>query len=267
MRHSGTGCRPLGVLSAGPLRSASGSASVTMQSVARALHVLPACVSHLPGRVHALHAAVATPVAAAGKNGRALRVSRLTCSAAAESTASGGKQPQCVIVMGESRITLETGSIARQANGAVLAREGDTTILSTICAGESGQDGSFLPLTVVYQERFSAAGRTSSGFSKRDGRPRDNEVLVSRLVDRPLRPVFPEGFTQDTQILQLVLSWGGERTADALAITAAGAAASVSDVPFSKPVAGVRVGWLRGATGPVVNPTQTQVSPWQRPLV
>jgi polyribonucleotide nucleotidyltransferase len=208
--------------------------------------------------VHAVHAAVATPVAAAGKKGRARRVSLLTCSAAAESAVSG-KQPECVIVMGESQITLETGAIARQANGAVLAREGDTTILSTICAGESGQDGSFLPLTVVYQERFSAAGRTSSGFSKRDGRPRDNEVLVSRLVDRPLRPVFPEGFTQDTQILQLVLSWGGERTADALAITAAGAAAAVSDVPFSKPVAGVRVGWLRGAAGPVVNPTQAQV--------
>ena len=174
--------------------------------------------------------------------------------------AAGGQDdlPVCQIRMGESVITLETGRIARQANGAVIAREGETTLLTTICTGESGSDGSFLPLTVQYQERFSAAGRTSSGFSKRDGRARDSEVLVSRLVDRPLRPVFPDGFTKDTQIFQLVMSWGGTRTAEALAITAAGAAAAISDVPLSKPVAGVRVGWPRGAAAPVINPTVEQ---------
>lgn len=189
---------------------------------------------------------------------RELCGTRRRCCVVAEA-AGTGELPVCRIRMGESIITLETGLIARQANGAVVAREGDTTLLTTLCTGESGADGTFLPLTVLYQERFSAAGRTSSGFSKRDGRARDSEVLVSRLVDRPLRPVFPEGFTLDTQILQLVLSWGGVRTADALAIIAAGAAAAVSDVPLSKPVAGVRVGWLRGASFPVINPTVEQV--------
>jgi polyribonucleotide nucleotidyltransferase len=120
-------------------------------------------------------------------------------------------------------------------------------------------------LTVVYQERFSAAGRTSSGFQKREGKPRDSEVLVSRLVDRPLRPAFAEGFFCETQILQLVLAWDGARSPDALAITAAGAAAAVSDVPLTKPVAGVRVAWLGGA--PLVNPTLAQMADSRLDLV
>lgn len=116
-------------------------------------------------------------------------------------------------------------------------------------------------------QRFSAAGRTSSGFIKRDGRQRESETLVARLVDRPLRPMFADGFYAETQVLQLVLSWGGTRPADALAITAAGAAAFVSDLPFAKPVAGVRVGWPRGSAAPVVNPTLAQMADSRLDLV
>jgi hypothetical protein len=181
---------------------------------------------------------------------------------AAASDAGGGALPEaerCTFRLGDSEVTLETGRIGRQAGGAVMAREGDTALYTTICAADApAADGSFLPLTVVYQERFSAAGRTASGFIKRDGKQRDNEVLTSRLVDRPLRPVFPDGYTCETQVLQLVLAWGGERTPDALAITAAGAALAVSGIPSSKPVAGVRVGWPRQSPAPVVNPTLTQ---------
>lgn len=167
---------------------------------------------------------------------------------------------RCTFRLGDSEVTLETGRIGRQAAGAVLAREGETVLYTTICADTApAEDPSFLPLTVVYQERFSAAGRTASGFIKRDGKQRDSEVLTSRLVDRPLRPVFPEGYCCETQVLQLVLAWGGDRTPDALAITAAGAALALSDIPSSKPVAGVRVGWPRESPAPVVNPTAVQV--------
>ncbi len=176
--------------------------------------------------------------------------------------AGGGTLPEaerCTFRLGDSEVTLETGRIGRQAGGAVMAREGDTALYTTICGADApAADGSFLPLTVVYQERFSAAGRTASGFIKRDGKQRDNEVLTSRLVDRPLRPVFPDGYTCETQVLQLVLAWGGERTPDALAITAAGAALAVSGIPSSKPIAGVRVGWPRQSPAPIVNPTITQ---------
>ena len=179
----------------------------------------------------------------------------------AVNAASDAAHQTCSFQLGESTVVLETGRIGRQANGAVLAREGDTALFSTICCDPStATDGSFLPLTVVYQERFSADGRTASGFVKRDGKQRESEVLVSRLVDRPLRPVFADGFCADTQILQLVLSWGGDRMPDGLAITAAGAALAVSDIPSSKPVAGVRVGWLPGAPEPVVNPTIAQMA-------
>lgn len=178
----------------------------------------------------------------------------------AEEEDLGPSAVSCSFRLGDSTVSLETGRIGRQANAAVLAREGDTSLYTTVCSErQAAADASFLPLTVVYQERFSAAGRTSSGFVKRDGRQRDSDTLVSRLVDRPLRPLFADGFYNETQVLQLVLSWGGVRSADALAITAAGAAALISDLPFVKPVVGVRVGWLRGAPSPVVNPTVAQM--------
>jgi polyribonucleotide nucleotidyltransferase len=178
---------------------------------------------------------------------------------AASAQAGGAAPPEaecCSFRMGASVVTLETGKIGRQANGAVMAREGESALYTTICSADApAADSSFLPLTVVYQERYSAAGRSASGYVKRDGKQRDSEVLVSRLVDRPLRPVFPDGYCCETQVLQLVLAYGGERTPDALAITAAGAALVVSDIPSSKPVAGVRVGWPRASPVPVVNPT------------
>jgi polyribonucleotide nucleotidyltransferase len=111
----------------------------------------------------------------------------------------------------------------------------------TICAGRDVvADGGFVPLTVNYMERFSAAGKTSGGYRKRDGGVREHETLIGRLVDRPLRPMIPKAWAYETQILQWVLSYDGNRNTDALAITAASAAAAVSDVPLSKPVCGVR---------------------------
>ena len=116
---------------------------------------------------------------------------RTTASAADAGVAALPAAERCTFRLGDSEIVLETGRVGRQAGGAILASECDTVILTTICASdEPPKDSSFLPLTVVYQERFSAAGRTASGFIKRDGKQRESEILVSRLVDRPLRPVF-----------------------------------------------------------------------------
>jgi len=162
--------------------------------------------------------------------------------------------------IGESEVTVETGRIGRQANGAVMVTEGETVIYATICAGRDvTADGGFVPLTVNYQERYSAVGRTAGGYRKRDGGVRENETLIGRLVDRPLRPMIPKGWAYDTQILEWVLSYDGERSTDALAITAASAAAAISDVPLKKPIAGVRVGLLPGETEPLINPTCEQM--------
>ncbi|GIM13944.1 hypothetical protein Vretimale_17037 [Volvox reticuliferus] len=156
-------------------------------------------------------------------------------------------------------ITLETGEIGRQANGAIMATCGETMIYATACCSPSPTgDGSFLPLTVNYAERFSAAGRTSGGFIKRDGRPRDAEVLVSRLVDRPLRPMFAKGWANETQVLEWVLSYDGINEPEPIAITAAAAALLISDIPLEKAVAGVRVGLLPGGEF-VINPTLEQM--------
>ncbi|GLI65046.1 hypothetical protein VaNZ11_008469, partial [Volvox africanus] len=156
-------------------------------------------------------------------------------------------------------ITLETGEIGRQANGSIMGTCGQTMIYATACCSPSPTgDGSFLPLTVNYAERFSAAGRTSGGFIKRDGRPRDAEVLVSRLVDRPLRPMFAKGWANETQVLEWVLSYDGINEPEPIAITAAAAALLISDIPLQKAVAGVRVGLLPGGEL-VINPTLEQM--------
>ena len=152
-------------------------------------------------------------------------------------------------------IILETGEIGRQASAAVMARDGDTMLYTTVCADSDGaSDGSFAPLQVVYTERFSAAGRTSGSFFKRDSRPKDHEVLVSRLVDRPLRPAISSGWPHSTQVLQWVMSYDFVHSSEPLAITAAGAAMALSEVPMKRAVAGVRVG-LIPERGFVVNPT------------
>ena len=158
-----------------------------------------------------------------------------------------------------TQIKIETGEIARQANGAVTLTDGETILLATACAepapppplfpGSSSQqqqhgDGSFVPLQVNYSERFSAAGRTTGSFFKRDGRPKDSETLVSRLVDRPLRPNFEKGWSAETQVLLWVVSYDGVHSPEPLAITAAGAALAVSDIPLAKAVVGARVALL-----------------------
>lgn len=155
-------------------------------------------------------------------------------------------------------IHFETGRIARQANGAVLVHCGDTMVLSTACsAPEPAEDTDFLPLRVDYQEKLSAVGKTLSGFIKREGRPTERETLVSRLIDRPLRPMFEEGYFNEVQVLSYVLSYDGENGAEPLAICGASAALVLSDIPFVKPIAAVRVGLIENHF--IINPTKEQL--------
>src|SRR5574340_400663 len=151
------------------------------------------------------------------------------------------------------RLTLETGRIAKQADGAIWATYGDTVVLATAVASQTVKPGvDFLPLTVDYQEKTYAAGKIPGGYFKREGRPAEKEVLTSRLIDRPLRPLFPEGYYFETQVIASVLSADKTGSADVIGITAASAALAVSNIPFNGPVAGVRIGRVNGRL--VVNP-------------
>ncbi|WP_019998125.1 polyribonucleotide nucleotidyltransferase [Aureimonas ureilytica] len=144
-------------------------------------------------------------------------------------------------------LVLETGKIARQADGAVLATYGETTVLATVVsakAPKAGQD--FFPLTVNYQEKAFAAGRIPGGYFKREGRPSENETLVSRLIDRPIRPLFAEGYKNDTQVVVTVLQHDLENNPDVLSMVAASAALTLSGVPFMGPIGGARVGYING---------------------
>ncbi len=154
-------------------------------------------------------------------------------------------------------ITFETGKIARQAGGAVLARCGETLVFATACAAPSPEPtADFLPLRVDYQEKFSSAGKTVSGFIKREGRASEREILISRLIDRPLRPLFEEGYYNEVQILTYVWSYDGMHSPDPLAICSASAAIVISDIPLIKPVGAVRVGYINNQF--IVNPTVEQ---------
>jgi polyribonucleotide nucleotidyltransferase len=158
-----------------------------------------------------------------------------------------------VIFAENKKITFETGKIAKQANGAVLVRLGDTILFSTACcAPQAEEEVDFLPLRVDYQEKFFSAGKTLGGFIKREGRPTEREILVSRLIDRPLRPMFEEGYYKEVQVLSYVWSYDGLNSPDPLAICAASAALAISDIPLIKPIAGVRVGYIDGKF--VINP-------------
>ncbi|HSE59045.1 MAG TPA: polyribonucleotide nucleotidyltransferase [Nitrospiraceae bacterium] len=151
------------------------------------------------------------------------------------------------------RLRLETGRMAKQADGAVVATYGDSVILATAVAAQTVKPGvNFLPLTVDYQERAYAAGKIPGGYFKREGRPSEKEVLVSRLIDRPIRPLFPEGYYYETQVIASVLSADKTGTTDIVSIIAASAALAVSSIPFEKPVAGVKIGRLNGQF--IVNP-------------
>ena len=157
------------------------------------------------------------------------------------------------VEVGGRPLTLETGKMAKQANGAVVARYGDTVVLVTACMDAKVNERDFLPLTVDYREYTYSAGKIPGGFFKREGRPSEREILVSRQTDRPLRPLFPEGWRNETQIVAMVLSADSENDPDVIAVTAASAAAYCSDLPFDKPIAAVRVGLLNGQL--VANPT------------
>ncbi|MGE0824482.1 MAG: polyribonucleotide nucleotidyltransferase [Candidatus Binatia bacterium] len=155
-------------------------------------------------------------------------------------------------------LTLETGRLAKQASGAAVVSYGDTVVLVTVVAAASAREGQdFFPLTVDYQERTFAAGKIPGGFFKREGRPSEREILTSRLVDRALRPLFPDEFFYETQVVASVLSVDRENDADTVAMIGASAALQVSDIPFRGPIAGVRIGRLRGVL--TVNPLQSQL--------
>jgi polyribonucleotide nucleotidyltransferase len=158
--------------------------------------------------------------------------------------------------IGGRTLSLETGAVARQANGACVIRYGDTVVLATACFKEGAVLGDFMPLTVDYKEYTYAGGRIPGGFFKREGRPTEKEILTSRLIDRPLRPSFQEGYRQETQIIALVLSADGENDPDILAINAASTALVISEIPFHHPIAAVRVGYVDGQL--VMNPTNSQ---------
>src|SRR5213593_5102430 len=161
------------------------------------------------------------------------------------------------IDLGGRKITLETGKMAKQANGAVVVRSGDSVVLVTACANEEPKPGAaFFPLTVDYREYTYAAGKIPGGFIKREGRMSEKEILTSRLIDRPVRPLFPEGYLNETQIIAMVLSADPEQDPNSLAIVGAAAALAISDIPFPYVLAGVRVGMRDGQY--VANPTYTE---------
>jgi len=170
------------------------------------------------------------------------------------------------IEWGGQTLTLETGQVARQADGAVMATLGETVVLCAVTAAKSVKEGQdFFPLTVHYQEKFSAAGRIPGGFFKRERGATEKETLVSRLIDRPIRPLFPEGFYNEINVICQVLSYDGENEPDILAMVAASAALTISGVPFMGPIGAARVGYVDGEY--VLNPTNEQVAEGDLDLV
>jgi polyribonucleotide nucleotidyltransferase len=172
---------------------------------------------------------------------------------------------QVSLDLGGRKLTLETGKMARQAHGAIVARYGDSVVLATACMDNKATEKDFLPLTVDYREYTYAAGKIPGGFFKREGRPSEREILTSRLTDRPLRPLFPEGWATETQIIAMVLSADSDNDPDVVAVTAASAALYISKIPFTNPIACVRVGMLEGRL--VVNPTIAEQKTSQMNLI
>ncbi|ETT73940.1 polynucleotide phosphorylase [Paenibacillus sp. FSL R7-277] len=158
--------------------------------------------------------------------------------------------------LGGRRLVLETGRLAKQANAAVMVRYGDTSVLCTVTASSEPKDLDFFPLTVNYEERLYAVGKIPGGFIKREGRPSEKAILSSRLTDRPIRPLFPEGFRNDVQVLNLVMSVDQDCAPDIAAMIGTSAALSISDVPFNGPIGGVAVGRINGEF--IINPDQAQ---------
>src|SRR5436853_2869103 len=170
------------------------------------------------------------------------------------------------LMWGGRRLVLETGKVARQADGAVMATYGETTVLCTAVASKQARAGQdFFPLTVNYQEKTFAAGKIPGGFFKREGRPSEKETLTSRLIDRPIRPLFASGFRNETQVVCTVLSHDLENDPDVVALVGASAALTLSGIPFLGPIAGCRVGYIDGEY--VLNPTIDQLPDSQLDLI
>jgi polyribonucleotide nucleotidyltransferase len=168
--------------------------------------------------------------------------------------------------IGGKRLVLETGLMAKQASGAVVARYGDTVVLSTAVASKVERENvDFLPLTVDYQEKAYAAGRIPGGFFKREGRLSEKEILTSRLIDRPIRPLFPEGYYYDTQIIASVLSIGDESSMDLMGMISSSTALAISDIPFKGPIGAVRIGFIDGKY--IINPGQKELEATRLNLV
>jgi polyribonucleotide nucleotidyltransferase len=164
-------------------------------------------------------------------------------------------EPKTLVVEldGKKKITFETGQVARQANGSVLVKQGDTVVFSSACRSkEPLENVDFLPLRIDYQEKYSSAGKSLGGFIKREGKPSEKEVLVCRLIDRPIRPLFPEGYHHEVQVLNFVWSYDETCTPDVLAICGASTALCLSEIPLTKPVSAVRVGRIDGKM--ILNP-------------
>jgi len=163
------------------------------------------------------------------------------------------------IKLNDNAISLETGKVAKQADGAVVVRCGGTMVLSTVVAARSPMEGrDFLPLTVEYREKAYAGGKIPGGFFKREGRPDEKETLTCRLIDRPIRPLFPKGFRNEIQVINLVISADNENDPDVLAMIGTSAALSLSGIPFEGPLGAVRVALVDGRL--IANPTYAQQS-------
>ncbi len=170
------------------------------------------------------------------------------------------------IVWGGKKLSIETGKIARQADGAVILTSGDTVILATVVGAKKAKpDIDFFPLTVNYQEKYYASGKIPGGYFKREARPTESETLISRLIDRPIRPLFPEGFRNEVQVLPTVLSYEKDNDPEILSLIAASAALSISGIPFMGPVAASKVGYINGSF--VLNPTKEQLKDSQLELI
>ncbi len=160
--------------------------------------------------------------------------------------------------IGDKQIVIETGKLAKQADGAVTVQMGETIVLVAAVGAAKAKEGQdFFPLTVDYREKAAAAGKFPGGYFKREGRPTEKEILTSRLIDRPIRPLFPKGWYNEVQVQCIVLSADGDNDPDMLAVVGASAALMASDIPWAGPLGAARVGRLRGQL--VANPTHSQM--------
>ena len=213
-----------------------------------------------------------SPDAVLSRTLRAPRSVSPSCSWLSAFRKTDERKPKCStftrveLDWGGRTLTLETGKIARQADGAVVATYGETKVLATVVAAKTPREGvDFLPLTVDYQEKYYAAGRIPGGYFKREGRPTEKETLVSRLIDRPIRPLFADGWRNETQVIVTTLSHDLENDPDILALVASSAALTLSGAPFKGPIGAARVGFSNNEY--ILNPTLEEMAESQLDLV